>query len=310
MEKISIGVDIGGSHITSVAVDLESRTFFEHTISRREVDCHGPSEEILGSWAASIQETIQRLDGKILKGVGFAMPGPFNYPEGIAQFKGVKKFDSLYGIDIRSELKNRLKLPDECPVRFVNDATCFAIGEAWMGKALDYKRVMAITLGTGFGSAFLREGIPIETGDEVPPQGCMYYLPFGSSNADDHFSTRWFINRYKVLTSNTIEGVRELVDQFEGNQMIQNLFREFGNNLGSFLSHWLRLFKTECLVIGGNIGRSYPCFERAFIDTLNLNGVNNLLIYISSLGENAAIAGSARLSDDDFYTQLDLSAYK
>lgn len=310
MNNISIGVDIGGSHVTSVAVDLQTRTLLNETLTRREVDSNGPAEEILAAWAGALTETISSIEGQNLTGIGFAMPGPFDYPSGIAQFKGVKKFDSLHGVNVRSEMIRRTGVPRDCPVRFVNDATCFAIGEAWMGKAASFNRVMAITLGTGFGSAFLFEGVPIETGKEVPPQGCVYHLPFGDSNADDHFSTRWFVARYKTLTGKPMEGVKELIDHYNSDKVVREIFHEFGNNLGVFLGPWLRLFKAECLVMGGNIAKSADFFLQPFTTSLASTGVDNLTIYCSELGEDAAIVGGARLSDNNFYTQLDLSAFK
>ncbi|MHC1706740.1 MAG: ROK family protein [Bacteroidales bacterium] len=310
MEKISIGVDIGGSHVTTVAVDLDSRKSLTETLCRRDVDSNGTAESILSAWAAALKETISLSGNKDIAGVGFAMPGPFDYPAGIARFKGVKKFDALNGVNVREEMIRRVGLPPDKPVRFVNDATCFAIGEAWMGPAAAYSRVMAITLGTGFGSAFLHEGVPIETGSEVPPQGCVYHLPFGSSNADDHFSTRWFVARYNELSGVKVEGVKEIADAYSHDETVRNIYQEFGNNLGIFLSPWISLFRAECLVIGGNIAKSYDHFSEPFKSSLVQQGVPGLTIYISALGEDAAIMGSARLSDNEFYAKLDLSAFK
>ncbi|HEY2508382.1 MAG TPA: hypothetical protein VGI58_17835, partial [Streptosporangiaceae bacterium] len=37
-----------------------------------------------------------------------AIPGPFDYRAGIAQFKGVGKFDDLAGVDLRRTLRCQL----------------------------------------------------------------------------------------------------------------------------------------------------------------------------------------------------------
>lgn len=82
------------------------------------------------------------------------MPGPFDYLNGIAWFNAeVQKFEHLYGVDIKSKLRNRLDLAPDFLIRFLNDASCFAIGEAWLGEAANYERFIAITVGTG---TFLR----------------------------------------------------------------------------------------------------------------------------------------------------------
>jgi len=37
----------------------------------------------------------------------------------------------------------------------MNDAHCFLLGESWIGQAKLYNKCVGITLGTGFGSAFM-----------------------------------------------------------------------------------------------------------------------------------------------------------
>lgn len=71
-----------------------------------------------------------------IAGVGFAMPGPFDYLNGIALFRDtVKKYVNLYGLDLPKVLYKAMCLPYDFPIRFVNDATAFAIGEDLIGKA-------------------------------------------------------------------------------------------------------------------------------------------------------------------------------
>jgi len=85
-------------------------------------------------------------------------------------------------------------------IRFMNDASSFAVGEAWIGNAAGYKRSLFITLGTGFGSAFLEKGIPVVERDDIPPMGCLWHLPFRDGISDDYFSTRWIIKQYDGKT--------------------------------------------------------------------------------------------------------------
>jgi glucokinase len=308
--KFSIGVDIGGSHITSIAINTETRSFINESIARNAVDCHAAADVILNTWASTLRQTLTHINSTKLQGIGFAMPGPFDYPAGIARFEGVQKYDFLNGINVRDELAQRLGIKHPNTLRFMNDATCFAIGEAWMGEASAYKRVMAITLGTGFGSSFLANGIPVESGSEVPPMGCVYHLPYNESIADDHFSTRWFLSKYKTATGIELEGVKELAERYESEPLVQAIFGAFGGALGLFLAPWLKRFKAECLVIGGNISKSYPLFEDSFKKSFKIEALDHLKVYISEMGENAALSGSARLSDDAFYAKLDTSAIK
>lgn len=303
MNKLAIGVDIGGSHITCMAVDLETNQPIYEFFERNPVDSLSTKEDILNSWVAALKVLIDKLPSNQLVGIGLAMPGPFDYLNGIALFKGVKKFDSLYGVDVKKEIQDRLDLPSDFPVRFLNDATCFAIGESWLGKSSNYKKVIAITLGTGFGTAFINDGLPVTEGEDVPKEGCLYHVPFKESIADAYFSTCWFIQEYKSKSGQNIKGVNELVKIAETSKMALEVFEQFGENLGDFMLQWIKVFNAECIIIGGNISKSYGLFQ----NTLNMKlieGGTTIPIFISELDEKAALIGSAKLCDSEFYKLL------
>ncbi len=161
-------------------------------------------------------------------------------------------------------------------------------------------RIMAITLGTGFGSAFLNEKIPVVAGDSVPKMGCVYHLPFGNGIADDYFSTRWFTARYREVTGQEASGVREVAIMAGRAPEVRDIFNEFGSGLGHFLAPWLKSFGAEILVIGGNISYSYNLFGRAMEDALHQEMCDTVTA-ISELKEDAALLGSAYLHDDGFW---------
>lgn len=303
MRKLVIGADIGGSHITCIPVDPALPKVLPEFTSRRPVDPHASAAEILNNWEEAFREVMFRCKPEIVSGIGFAMPGPFDYPEGIAWFRGVKKYDNLYGVDVRGEILRRLDLPAGFPVRFLNDATCFAIGESWTGKAASFRKSMAITLGTGFGSAFIEDGYPVESGDNVPQYGCVYHLPYAGSIANNHFSTCWFLEEYQSITGRSAEGVREIAIQAGESPEIAQLFTDFGIRLGNFLAPWLLRFGAECLTVGGNIANSLHLFADPFRETLSAHGWP-LPVFHSESGEIAAVSGAARLCDDQYYSLL------
>ena len=199
-QNLAIGVDIGGSHISCAAVDLKSLAVLHETRTERPVDNKAEASEIIGVWVRALSDVIKKLPAGSLKGIGFGMPGPFDYVKGISYIKGVAKYENLYGCNVKNAIADNLGFSGDFPVRFMNDVSTFAVGEALVGKASKAERSMAVTLGTGFGSAFISNRIPIVDGPEVPKLGCVYHLPYGDNIADDYFSTRWFIGRYKKLT--------------------------------------------------------------------------------------------------------------
>ncbi len=304
MEKLSMGIDIGGSHITCQLFDINANHLLEGSKTRVEVDGNGSKESIIGSWVKAIQQTSSNETLKDLAGIGFAMPGPFDYRNGIAWFdKNVDKFHNLTGVDVKAELLQRLNLPADFPIRFLNDASSFAVGMANVTPVSKFERIIALTLGTGFGSTFIKNGLPVAGEDGIPEDGFLYHIPFQKSIADEYFSTRWFLNEYKNRTGLTISGVKELTELSVNDKTAKEIFTLFGKNLGNFLMPWVQKFNAECIVLGGNISKSYPLFKSVLMNEFT-NMDFQPEIVISELDENAALIGSARLCDDVFYMEL------
>jgi len=304
MNSIAIGVDVGGSHVSCAACNINEKKYLAETFSENDLDNQGTVEEIIGVWSKTIQSTIDKVGLKNVSGIGFAMPGPFDYANGIALFKGNnKKYENIYGLNVPDALRKALNLPADFPIRFINDATAFAIGEDWIGKANGSKRSLAITLGTGFGSAFLSDRLPVVSGSEVPEMGCVWHLPFEDGSADDYFSTRGFLNRYFEKTGIQLSGVKELAQQAAINPVAQMLFDDFGQKLGIFLQPWMMKFGVEVLVIGGNISHAFPLFGKSLKSYLQSNGVD-IRIEISELKETASMIGSSVLVDNNYFEKI------
>lgn len=305
MKNISIGIDIGGHHIACAAINLDNFSIIENSHFTTKVDNKATADEILLLWCDTISKTLSAFDKSALKGIGFAMPGPFDYVNGIGLFThDVQKFEHLYNVNIVSELKTRLQLDEDISVRFINDATAFGIAETWIGKAKNHTNAMALTLGTGFGSAFFRNGIPVIDDEDVPQQGCLWHLPFKSGIADDSFSTRWFVNNFNEKSSEKVAGVKEIADKaYQGNELALSLFNEYGQNMADFLLPWVEKFKATSIVIGGNIVGAFDLFGNKLNDTFKSKNIS-VEISISELMEMGAIVGSARLVDDSYYPKV------
>lgn len=297
-KPISIGVDIGGTHISCAAVIIQEGRLLADTFSRETYNHEAPAEAILQSWATALNITISKIDESQLAGIGFAIPGPFDYRNGISKMQ--HKFKNLFDLHIPSALNPLLTTEHDLIIRFLNDATSFAIGEAWLGEGRGFEKVVVITLGTGFGAAFIENGIPVVSGEAVPKEGCLWHLPFKEGIADDYFSTRWFVGEYQKQTGERISGVRELMERAERDIKAENLFLQFGQNLASCLATPLQKFGAEVLVVGGNIAHALPIFGGEFREGLGKVGVS-VKIAASKLLENAALMGSARLLDNEYW---------
>ncbi|MBC7773942.1 MAG: ROK family protein [Phycisphaerae bacterium] len=298
---LSIGTDIGGTHITCAAVKIQEGELLTETLSRATYKHEASAEVILQNWAKALNSTLSKIAESQLAGIGFAIPGPFDYRNGVSKME--HKFKNLYGLHIPSALNPLLTTQKELPMRFLNDATSFAVGEAWTGEGRGFHKVVVITLGTGFGSAFTEDGVPVVSGETVPKEGCLWHLPFKDGIADDYFSTRWFIGEYQKQVGVTISGVKELIEKTNTDAVARNLFLQFGQNLADCLAEPLQKFGAEVLIIGGNIAHALPLFGSAFRGGLDKSGVT-VKVVVSKHSEHAALIGSARLLDDVFWEKV------
>jgi glucokinase len=302
-KSIAIGADIGGSHISCAAIDIVSGNILRETLTGREVDNQASATTIINLWAEALSAVLDKVGIEKVKGIGFAMPGPFDYVKGICYIRGVAKYENLYGFNITDAISSSLDVPEDFLIRFMNDASSFAVGEAWAGSASKATRSLSITLGTGFGSAFINNRIPIVDGDEVPKLGCIYHLPYRDGIADDYFTTRGLLGRYRNATGKELKGVKELAELAPKDKIVKDLFNDFGQNAAIFLTPWLKNFQAEILVVGGNISHAYNLFGDIFETTLK-DGNCNCEVAISKLKEDAAIIGSAYLLDDNFWKSV------
>lgn len=237
-----------------------------------------------------------------VSGIAFSMPGPFNYEAGIAMFEGNDKYENLYNVNIPEELNKYLTKKD-IALRFLNDATCFGIGSALVQEDRGIgKKVVAITLGTGFGASFLDDVIPVTNGDDVPDNGCLWDKPCKGSIADDYFSTRWFLSSYeKYSGKKSNDGVKEIAGIED--EYAARVFDEFAGNLSTFMAPHILKFGADALLLGGNIAKSHALFLPRVLQLLEENGVK-ISVDIINNTEEASIIGASYMFNEVFYDKI------
>ena len=279
---VVLGVDIGGSHITAALVDLKSGTLIHESRQRKYVKSDDAAEIILDHWCEVIEEAFKHSPASE-RIIGIAMPGPFDYDQGISLLKDQDKFKTLYLINIKNELASRLNIKPDA-IKFINDAAAFLQGEVFGGAARNHEKVIGLTLGTGLGSAFCRNG--------VAEDAALWDAPFKDGIAEDYLSTRWFVGRYFELTGKVIGGVKEISLSECQDEEVGQIFKEFGHNLANFISGLVETEPAEAVVLGGNISNAYPCFLPYLKKSLEEFNINTE-IKIAELKEDASLIGSA-----------------
>ena len=258
------------------------------------VDSKGGAAGVIAGLCGNVLETMNRFGGNVPR-IGLAFPGPFDYDRGVSMIRGVSKYDGLFGLDVRESLRSCLQ-PEIGPVdlRFVNDASAFALGECLGGAARENGRVLALTLGTGLGSGFVDSKRLVVSGETVPANGWVYCLPFDGGIADDAFSTRWIVRRFRELTRCDVSGAKEVADRCAFDESAVRLFAEFGSRLAEFVAPLSERFGAERIVLGGNIAKAFPFFKDSLTEGLAINSCG-AEVSVSKLMDKAALTGAASL---------------
>lgn len=277
-----ISADIGGSHITAAIIDVEHKVVVNEMRTRTYVDCNGSADEILTTWAAALNE-VRKKSGKPIDKLALAMPGPFDYSAGISFITGLHKYESLYGLDIKSYLSAALHI-DAANIRFRNDAEAFLHGEIVGGAGQGFNKVIGFTLGTGMGSAISDHEITVDAN--------WGGLPYGGTIADDYFSTRWFLKQYHKTTGLQCSHVKELAKLALTDERAAGVFSTFAENFAGFIRNDIRQERPDLIVLGGNIVKAQSLFLKQLKDLLSTY-IDPQHIVTGTLEEDAALIGAA-----------------
>jgi fructokinase len=140
-----IGIDLGGTKIEGIALDADGSTL----LRRRIPAPRGDYDATLAAVVTLVRQIEDELDCTGTVGVG--IPGAISPASGL-----VKNANStwLNGRPVGDDLPRRLGRP----VRFANDANCFALSEAADGAAAGAQVVFGAIIGTGTGGGVVVDG--------------------------------------------------------------------------------------------------------------------------------------------------------
>lgn len=283
-------VDIGGSHAVAGLFEATKRGLTLVRQADEDLDSHAPLAEVLGSITGSIRgvEPPSGLDWAI------ALPGPFDYRRGMGNFEGVGKFRSLAGVDLRAVFAATASTEPERVV-FLNDAVAYGIGE-WASSSPRPRRLVCITLGTGVGSAFLEDGLAVEDGPEVPPNGWVHLLRIGARPLEATVSTGAIQDAYAAATGShsSVRAIAEAARRGDADAL--TVLQSAMGQLGRALAPWFQRFCADEVVVGGSISRSWDLIEaplREGINDVMGTGAPAHLLRASRLLDLAPLVGSA-----------------
>lgn len=257
-------LDVGGTEIKAAPVGLEGVLL--SPIHYFPADSGRGKEELLTHFAQIVLALARQVEGIPVTGVHLAFPGPFDYEKGISLMQGLDKYDSLYGVNLRQELLQRLSGAgleglEGKDIRFINDVSAFALGEMYFGNARDAEKAMFICIGTGCGSAFsLGDGLAPEGTPGMPAGGYLYPLPLRGLRVDDWLSRRGLQRLSRQTLGEELDGLPLAQRARAGDAGALAVWQQFGALLAEALTPALDAYRPQLCCLGGQVTASGTLF--------------------------------------------------
>ena len=299
MEKVKIGIDLGGSHVAIGVVDDSGKIIeqFEKDFTTKE------KENLIETAENYIVEIIEKLKIKYeFFKIGIGMAGSIQ--NGVI-LKSVNL--GVKGYNLKEKLEKKINLN----VTIRNDAKCAAIAEYKYGNNMkNYKNIIFLTLGTGIGGAFIHDGNLI-TGSMSDGYefGHMLINPNGpicKCGKKGCFETYGGILAFKKKVierlglSYDISGPELRKKMSEKMDDILDIIEQYIFDLSIGISNLINIFEPDLIVIGGGFARyDYLLLDRlkSYLSSSNLlfNERSEVNIKTAEFGNDAGIIGASLL---------------
>ena len=210
----------------------------------------GSREEIVSALKTAVGPTGG------LKGVGVAIPGPFDYVDGIFLMK--HKFSAVFGASFRV----LVQLPENITLRFYHDVNILLRGAIRI-LGLERGNTALVTLGTGLGFSYAIDG-RVQYNELVSPARNLWNIPVdGGGILEDRISARGIRAAYAGLTGDDMPSAHAIARlAYGGDESALAVFSGLGDRLGEALEDIVRELRIDTLLMGGQISKSISLMLR------------------------------------------------
>lgn len=256
MNKLRIGVDVGGTKIEVIALDSAGNERLRRRVATPQNDYMATLMTIGGLVEATELELGQRGT------IGVGIPGAESLASGL-----IKNANStcLIGKPLRRDLQALLQRE----VRLANDANCFALSEAIDGAGQDADIVFGVILGTGVGGGIVVNGqvltganaiagewghnslpLPEKSDLPLPPcycgrLGCIETYLCGPALSRDH----------RQSTGDQLDPAEIDRRAMAGDAACEATLQRYENRLGRALASIINILDPQIIVLGGGLSK-------------------------------------------------------
>lgn len=310
MQKFVVGVDLGGTKISTALSNLNGEVISQTTVPTNANEGEIP---VLNRIIESIDKVIK--DGnatyKEVKGIGIGIPGALDVEKGIILFTPNVPFKNF---NIVEPLKKKF----EIPVFIDNDANVATIGEYVFGAGKGFKNVIFLTVSTGVGGGAILNGNiyrgntsnALEIGHmTVAPGGprcncgnigCVEATSSGTAIAkrgQEALSSKveTSLRKYDNITSYEV-----FTEAAAGDAVCKEIIENALNYLGIAVANAVSIFDPAVIIIGGGVSKAGDIvFEtvRKVVDKRCFKSMaESVKIVPAGLGTDAGVIGAVALA--------------
>lgn len=307
---IIAGVDIGGTYARVALLTPQGKKLAMRSSPLQPE--RGPDAG-LDLIANLIRDALHDSGSGRLAGIGVGASGPVDSVRGLIQ--NPYTLPTWENVPIVAELERVF----QTPVVLENDADSAALGEYWLGSGRNVRRLYAITVGTGIGTAFLLDGKVYRGLDGAHPEaghhlvdpdgplcycgvrGCWESLASGTAIAA--FARQQALgtdNRILTLANGQLEAITaELVAQaaHEGDPLASQIMSKAASDFTRGLLNVIAFFIPDMVVLSGGVMRSQGLFLPAIHEGIThysvMSPANRVKIAPAALGYEAGVIGAA-----------------
>ena len=288
-----IGIDLGGTKIEGVVLDVDNRPLFRHRVS---TESHAGYAHILDR-IAGVAQACRALAPECAA-IGIGTPGAISSRDGTMKNSNTT---CLNGRRLQADLVDRIGMP----VILENDANCFALAEAVAGAGCDAALVFGVILGTGVGGGIVYRGavwrgpqhVAGEWGHHCmdptgPPcycgqRGCVETLIAGPAVEQE----------YRRVSGASL-AMAEIVSAFRaGDMAATQVVTRFIDRFGRALANVIDILDPEAVVLGGGLSNIEELYTlgRDAVAGYVFNDELCTPIRRNQLGDSAGVIGAALL---------------
>ncbi|WP_261129456.1 ROK family glucokinase [Bacillus sp. Marseille-Q3570] len=314
MDKLSIGIDLGGTTIKMAIVDPKGNIVEKWEIP---TDTSNNGRNISQDIADSLKMKLENanLELKDIEGIGIGAPGFINMENGFV----------YHAVNVGWEnypLKDDLESKTGLEVIVDNDANIAALGEMWKGAGKQASDLICITLGTGIGGGIISNGTILHgTNGMAGEIGHITSIVDGGADCNcgkkgclETIASATGISRIamegldqnptSVLNKTLGKGMKVSAEDVfnaagKGDAWAIEVIDSITHHLGLAIANMANVINPSRIVIGGGVSRAGDLLMVPLKNEFSKYALPRVQdgadFAIASLGNDAGVIGSARL---------------